>query len=80
MSVGQGEDPRKSPKRCVPTLDFPYPDFFPEFYPDFGRYPKIFGPYPDSDIHLKKNFFLTFLLIKCSKISPNRRSGLHYPF
>ena len=51
------EDPWKSPKRCVPALDFPYLDFFPEFYPNSGRYPKIFGPYPDSDIYLKKKIF-----------------------
>ena len=44
-------------KRCVLALDFRYPDFFAEFYPDSGGYLEIFGPYPDYDIPQKNNFF-----------------------
>ena len=55
------QDTWKSPKRCVLALDFRYPDFFSEFYPDSGGYLEIFDPYPDYDIYSKKSFFLTFL-------------------
>ena len=60
-------------------LNFLYPDFFSEFYPDFGGYLKIFGPYPDSDIYLKKILKNIFVFVNCSKIS-SRHSALHHPF
>ena len=46
------EDPWKSAKRCVPALDFRYPDFFSESNPDSGRYLQIFGSYLGYDIHV----------------------------
>ena len=54
-----GQDPWKSPKRCVPALDFRYPDFFSESNPDSGRYLQIFGSYPGYDIYLQKNTYTT---------------------
>ena len=53
MPAGLKEDPRKSPKRCVLVLDFRYPDFISDFYPDAGDL-QVFGPYMDYDIYLKK--------------------------
>ena len=45
-------------------LDFRYPDFFSEFYPDSGGYLEILGPYLDYDIYLKKKkrFFFFFYI------------------
>ena len=70
------ESPPK-PLRCVLALDFGYPDFFSEFYPDSGGYLEIFGPYPEYDIPQKKIFFF---LIFCSKTCPTRPLALHYHF
>ena len=65
------QDPRKSPKRCVPVHKFPYPDFFSKFYPDSGGYLQIFGPYPDYDIYLEKKKKKTLNILKIHiKISP----------
>ena len=81
--LGRDQDPRKSPKRCVPALDFPYPDYFSEFYPDSGRYLLIFGPYPDSDIYLKKEVLdisvkKSFLLAVLLFIILFRYPAFHY--
>ena len=60
------EDPWKSPRRCVLALDFRYPDFFSEFYPDYDIYLKK---------KKKKKFFFWHF---SSKIRPTRLPALHY--
>ena len=61
------EDPQKSPKRCVPALDFPYLDFFQKSIQILGDTLK-FSVLIWTLTYTSKIFFSTFLLIKCSKI------------
>ena len=54
--------PPKVTKKVCSSTRFSLSEFFSEFYPDSGGYLLIFGPYPDSDIYLKKKSFWIFLL------------------
>ena len=61
------EDPQKSPKRCVPALDFPYLDFFQKSIRILGDTLK-FSVLIWTLTYTSKKKISTFLLIKCSKI------------